>query len=300
MTRGDAHKIGEWVDYHARLGFGDFQIVLDGEVDDTEAVLKSLDVPATITVHRRPEIGEYADGLSAAQRKQQAAEWRQRHAAELEAGRIRGHDPLSWRQHQHFPEILAPYAEGERGRGWLALIDVDEFIVLRGYPSVRQVTHQPGAPRLRLLSFNVDTTGHDPGRPVLEQHTRRWSREDLLALDDQRWANRPKSIVRYRCARLTSTVHKISTGRQARPRSRAGPRAPFPDPAAGGRGHPVRRGGPDRHAAAGETARGRAVTPRRGPGSSGRRASGLGPCARLSAAPGPGLAVDPPVSGDRI
>ena len=214
MTRGDAHKIGEWVEYHARLGFGDFQIVLDGEVDDTEAVLESLDVPATITVHRRPEIGEYADGLSAAQRKQQAAEWRQRHAAELEAGRIRGHDPLSWRQHQHFPEILAPYAAGERGRGWLALIDVDEFIVLPGYRSVRQVTHQAGAPRLRLLSFNVDTTGHDPGRPVLEQHTRRWSRADLLALDDQRWANRPKSIVRYRCARLTSTVHKISTGRQ--------------------------------------------------------------------------------------
>ncbi len=57
MTRGDAHKIGEWVEYHARLCFGDFQIVLDGEVDYTEAVLESLDVPAIITVHRRPEIG---------------------------------------------------------------------------------------------------------------------------------------------------------------------------------------------------------------------------------------------------
>ena len=215
MTRGDAHKIGEWVEYHARLGFGDFQIVLDGEVDDTAGVLASLELPVEITVHRRPEIGEYSDGLSADERRVQFGEWRRRHAAELEAGQIRGHDPLAWRQHQRFPEILAPYSEGRRGRGWLSLIDVDEFIVLRGYRSIREVTHQPGAPRLRLFSLNVDTSGYDPTRPVLEQHTRRWSRDDLLALDDQRWANRPKSIVRYKCARLTSTVHKISTGRQA-------------------------------------------------------------------------------------
>lgn len=213
MSRGDAHKIGEWVQYHARLGFGDFQVVLDGEVDDTATVLKSLDVSATITVHRRPEVGEYPDGLSPAERQLQSVEWRARHAADLKARRIRGHDPLSWRQHQHIPPILEPYAEGERGRGWLALIDVDEFIVLRGYQGISDVTHRAGAPRLRFLSFNVDTTGHEPDRPVLEQHTRRWARDDLVALDDQRWARRPKSIVRYRCARLTSTVHKISTGR---------------------------------------------------------------------------------------
>lgn len=214
MSRGDAHKIGEWVDYHSRLGFGDFQIVLDGEVDDTEAVLKSLEVPATITVHHRPEVGEYSDGLTLAERQQQSAEWRARHAADLEAKRIRGHDPLSWRQHQHIPPVLAPYAEGAHGHGWLALIDVDEFLVLQDYGSIREVTHEAEAPRLRFLSFNVDTTGHDPGRPVLGQHSRRWAREDLLALEDQRWARRPKSIVHYRCAKLTSTVHKISTGRQ--------------------------------------------------------------------------------------
>ena len=87
-------------------------------------------------------------------------------------------------------------------------------MVLRSYGSIREVTAQAEAPRLRLLSFDVDTSGHDPTRPVLEQHTRRWAREDLLALEDTRWAKRPKSIVRYKCARLTSTVHKISTGRQ--------------------------------------------------------------------------------------
>lgn len=215
MTRGDAHRIAEWVEYHARLGFGDFQVVLDGERDDTATVLKSLDLPVSITLHPRSEVGEYADGFSAEERHQLALRWRERHKADLEAKRIRGRDPQSWRQHQYFSEILAPYAAGARGHGWLALLDVDEFIVLRGgYRSIRHVTHRAGAPRLRFLSFDVDTTGYDPDRPVLEQHTRRWSREELLALEDQRWANRPKSIVRYKCARLTSTLHKISTGRQ--------------------------------------------------------------------------------------
>jgi hypothetical protein len=214
MTRGDAHKIGEWVDYHAELGFDDFQIVLDGDVDGTEATLRSLEVPAVVTVHPRPEIGIYADGLTPGQYQLLRAEWQRQHAEQIAAKQIRGHDPLSWRQHQRIPEIMAPYAAGERGRGWLAFIDVDEYIVLRGYSGIRQVTQEAEAPRLRFLNFNVDTTGHDPARPVLEQHTRRWAREDLLALEDQRWANRPKSIVRYRCARLTSTVHKISTGRQ--------------------------------------------------------------------------------------
>jgi hypothetical protein len=213
MTRGDARKIGEWVEYHARLGFVDFQIVLDGDIDGTRETLESLDLPISMTLHERAEIGEYSDGFTAAERHQQAAEWRARNADALETKQMRGHDPLSWRQHQHFPGVMAPYEAGEHGRGWLALIDVDEFIVVAGEPSIRRVTHQAGAPRLQMLSFNVDTNGHDPERPVLEQHTRRWSREDLLALEDQRWARRPKSIVRYKCARLTSTVHKISLGR---------------------------------------------------------------------------------------
>ena len=67
-------------------------------------------------------------------------------------------------------------------------------------------------PRIRLLNFNVDTTGHDPSRPVLGQHSRRWSREDLLAAEDGRWAKRVKSLVRYRVAVLNATVHKINRG----------------------------------------------------------------------------------------
>ena len=212
LTRGDAHKIGEWIEYHSRLGFDDFQIILDGQVDDTQRVLKSLDVPATIGIHLRDEIGEYAEGLTPTERLAQTAAWRARHQEELAAGRMRGVDPLSWRQQMHFPGILAPYAAGDRGKGWLSLLDVDEYLVLRGPRNVREVTSAAEAPRIRFRSLDVDTTGHDPGRPVLSQHSRRWSFDDLVALPDPRWARRFKSLVRYRCARLTSTVHKISLG----------------------------------------------------------------------------------------
>ena len=215
LTRGDAAKIGEWVDYHARLGFEDFQIVLDGDVDGTEDVLRALDVPARVTVHPRAEVGEYYDGLAPQERRDRVLRWRAEHAEELESGAMRGIDALAWRQHRHLPEIFAPYAAGERGRGWLALIDVDEFIVLDGPESIGAVTAQATAPRLRFLNFNVDTSDHDPSRAVLEQHTMRWSREDVLAHPNHRWARRVKSIVRYRCARLDHSVHKISRGRHA-------------------------------------------------------------------------------------
>lgn len=216
LSRGDAHKIAEWVDHHARLGFEDFQVVLDGDVDGTEDVLRSLDVPASVTVHRRAEVGEYYDGLSPEERGERVRQWRERHAAELESGEVRGVDALAWRQHLHLPGVMAPYAAGERGRGWLAFIDVDEFVVLGQHRTIEELTAEATAPRLRLLSFDVDTRGHDPARPVLEQHTMRWSREDVVAHPDKRWARRVKSIVRYRCAVLDHTVHKISHGRFTR------------------------------------------------------------------------------------
>jgi Glycosyl transferase family 2 len=215
LSRGDAHKIGEWVDYHARLGFEDFQVVLDGDVDGTAEVLRGLDVPADITIHARAEVGDYYEGLPAAERRERVLAWRERHAAALESGAMRGNDAVSWRQHLHLPEVMAPYAAGERGRGWLAFIDVDEFIVLTTHGSIAELTAEATAPRLRFLNFNVDTTGHDPGRPVLEQHSVRWSREDVLAHPLKRWAQRCKSIVRYRCAELGSSVHRISRGRHA-------------------------------------------------------------------------------------
>ena len=241
MSRGDGHKIAEWVDFHARLGFEDFQVVLDGDVDGTAEVLRSLDVAAEITVHPRAEVGEYYEGLSPEERRHRVLEWRARNAEELESGRMRGRDALSWRQHLHLPEIFAPYADGARGRGWLALIDVDEFIVLTRHGSIGALTEEATAPRLRLLNFNVDTSGHDPARPVLEQHSMRWSREDLMAHPNKRWARRVKSLVRYRCARLDHTVHKISHGPSRAARPRHGAAAPLQDPARAGARHPLHR-----------------------------------------------------------
>jgi len=213
LSRGDAHKIAEWVDYHARLGFDDFQVVLDGDVDGTEEVLRALDVPAQVTVHPRAEVGEYYDGLSREERGRRVLQWREENAEALASGAMRGIDALSWRQHRHLPEIFAPSAAGERGRGWLTLIDVDEFIVLTQHRTIGELSAEATAPRLRFLNFNVDTTGHDPHRPVLEQHTVRWSREDVLAHPDHRWARRVKSMVRYRCAELNGSVHKLNKGR---------------------------------------------------------------------------------------
>ena len=213
MSRGDADKITEWLWYHAQLGFDDFQIILDGDVDGTEELLRTVDVPATITVHPRAEVGEYYEGLSHEERWERVLEWRAANADAIESGALRGKDAISWRQHLHLPEVLAPYEAGDRGRGWLALIDVDEFIVLREHGSIDELTRTAQAPRLRFLNFNVDTTGHDPSRPVLEQHSMRWSLEDLMAYEDQRWAQRVKSMVRYRFARLNSTIHKLNQGR---------------------------------------------------------------------------------------
>jgi hypothetical protein len=215
MTRGDAHKIAEWVDHHARLGFSDLQIVLDGDVDGTGQVLEALadEVPARITLHRRAEQGEYFDGLAPAERHERVRAWREQYADPLASGEMRGVDPLAWRQHQHIAELMTPYAAGRRGVGWLAFFDVDEFLVLRGHRSVGELLREVRAPRARFHSFDVDTTGHDPARPVLDQHTWRWGWEDLASHPQPRWARRVKSIVRYRAAVLSSTVHKISRGR---------------------------------------------------------------------------------------
>ena len=125
---------------------------------------------------------------------------------------MRGTDALAWRQHQHFGPILAPYAAGERGKGWLGLIDVDEFVVLTQHRTIGELTVEQTRPRVRFLNFNVDTTGYDPSRPVLEQHSFRWSREDLLATRTRAGRSGSKSLVRYRYARLNATVHKINRG----------------------------------------------------------------------------------------
>lgn len=212
MSRGDAHKIVEWLTFHVGLGFSDFQIVLDGDIDGTGDLLRSLDVGAHITVHPRAEIGEYYDGLEADERRRRVLAWREKHAAKVASGEMKGVDALSWRQHLHLPEVMAPYAAGERGRGWLALIDVDEFLVLTEESRIEDLTAGVSDSRLGFTSFDVDTRGHDPSRPVLEQHSMRWSYDDMLAHPERKWSRRVKSMVRYRKAVLNHSVHKINRG----------------------------------------------------------------------------------------
>lgn len=211
LSRGDADRLPEWVTYHARLGFEEFHVILDGLVDDSDEVLESLDVGARVVVHRCAEEGVYLDGLSPADRAAAVRRWREENAEMLAALPHRAVDPVALRQRQRVPPVLAQVTEGRRG--WVSFIDADEFIHLPGGGSVRDLTGAATAPRLQLYSFDVDTTGHDPSRPYLEQHTRRWSRADVEAHPDGRWATRVKSIVRFRAAAPFKSIHRISIGR---------------------------------------------------------------------------------------
>ncbi len=166
QSRGDAARIAEWVDYHHRLGFDDFQIILDGLVDDTDRVLAGLDLPARIDVHRYPEEGEYFDGLPAAERARRVAQWRVDNAEWRATLKGKALDPIAVRQFRRIPEVLAPYAAGDRGRGWVAFIDVDEFLHLpapRVHPRPRPRGDRPAAalPELQRRHDRVTTR---PGR----------------------------------------------------------------------------------------------------------------------------------------
>ncbi len=213
QSRGDAARIAEWMTYHQRLGFDDFQVILDGLVDDTDEVLGELDLPARIDVHRYPEEGDYFDGLPADERARRVAQWRVDNAEWRATLKGKALDPIAVRQFRRIPEVLAPYAAGDRGRGWVAFIDVDEFLHLPRHESIRALAREATAPRLRFLNFNVDTSGHDPARPVLEQHTLRWAREDVVQHPNSAWVNRVKSMVRYRKSLPFFSVHRISRGR---------------------------------------------------------------------------------------
>jgi Glycosyl transferase family 2 len=215
QSRGDASRLAEWVTYHSRLGFEEIHVILDGLIDDSDEVLESLDVaddvPARVVVHRYPEEGVYYDGLSPEERMRVVQQWRQDNAEMLAALPHKAVDPQSLRQRRRVTEVLGTITEGRRG--WVAHIDADEFIHLPGGGSIRDLTRAADTPRLRFLSFDVDTAGHDPSRPVLDQHRVRWAREDVEAHPDSRWATRVKSMVRFRVALPLRSLHRINAGR---------------------------------------------------------------------------------------
>lgn len=211
QTRGDAPRLAEWVRHHCALGFEEFHVILDGEVDDSADVLASLDVDAEVVVHRYPEEGVYYDGLSPTERAAVVAQWREDNAEMLAALPYNPVDPQSHRQRQRVGAVLERITEGRRG--WVAHFDTDEFIHLPGGGTIRDLTDAATAPRLQFLSFDVDTTGHDWDRGFLEQHSRRWARADVESHPDGRWATRVKAMVRYRAALPLRSLHRITFGK---------------------------------------------------------------------------------------
>ena len=211
QTRGDGPRLAEWVDYHAALGFDEFHFVLDGIIDDSMDVLRSLDVPAQIELHPYPEEGDYLDGLAPDVRLQRILEWRERHADELAALPYAAIDPQSHRQFRRIREVIPQIITGRRG--WIAHIDCDEFINIASGDPIQSLTEGSRVPRLQFLSFNVDTTGFDPTLPVLAQQGPRWSRKAVEEHPDHRWATRVKSMVRFRAATPFRSIHRMSFGR---------------------------------------------------------------------------------------
>ena len=214
QSRGDAARIAEWVTYHHRLGFDDFQIILDGLVDDTDEVLAGprparADRPCTAT----PRRATTSTACPPAERARRVAQWRVDNAEWRATLKGKALDPIAVRQFQRIPEVLAPYAAGDRGRGWVALHRRRRVPAPARYDSIRDLARAATMPRLRFLNFNVDTSGHDPARPVLEQHTLRWAREDVVQHPNSAWVNRVKSMVRYRKCLPFFSVHRISRGR---------------------------------------------------------------------------------------
>jgi Glycosyl transferase family 2 len=208
MSRGDEHRLAEWIGYHARIGFDEFNIVLDNPIDNSEALLNDLKSQYRITVSTRAPIGEYYDGMTVAERWARVKLWRVEHAEEVEASGLPINDSLSWRQHRHLPEVLGTYTDRT---GWVSVLDVDEFITLSPGRSISDVLGDAKATRVRLLSFDVDTSDHDPARGYLEQHHHRWAREDLIAYG-KGWDTRVKSIVRMSAALPLASVHPVSRG----------------------------------------------------------------------------------------
>ncbi|SDP53041.1 Glycosyl transferase family 2 [Arthrobacter sp. ok909] len=210
MSRGDSPRLREWVEYHSRLGFDDFYIILDNPVDDSEQVLLSLDVPAKITIDVRAASGDYYDGLTPAERWARVLAWRKANESRLTALGLPVVDPLALRQLEYFREVLSTVYAGN-GDSWVAVIDLDEFIALPGGRRIQDITSAARSPRVRFLNFNFDTSGNDDTRPFLAQHTMRWAREDVEAYG-QGWEHRVKTIARNDALLPFTSVHPISKG----------------------------------------------------------------------------------------
>lgn len=212
MSRGDAPRLRDWLEYHASIGFTHFHMVLDNPIDDSEAILRevarSVDVCCEIIV-KSPH-GMYLDGLSAGESWERIKAWRAANDARIKESSLPIIDPLSDRQYIYFQEEIEKLAQ-VYPNDWLALIDVDEYISIPDTNDIKSlVASFPDIHRLRFLNFNFDMRGWDGSSPV-RNRVHRWAREDIEALGSG-WETRAKSMVKLSHALPISSVHSISHG----------------------------------------------------------------------------------------
>lgn len=217
MSRGDESRIEEWVRYHAAIGITDFYVILDDPIDDTESVLKKVcdELKVGLQIDIKEAFGEYYNELPAEEWRVRNSAWRENLVRTNQDPSLSKHSALAHRQSMYFPEVLAHYDERSKAgeHGWLALIDVDEFIVPLKWPDIPTMTKSfPEANRLRFLNFNFDTSNHDPAKPFLEQHVYRWSREGIEAFG-KGWDKRVKTIAWWGNLTPYAGVHRLSKGK---------------------------------------------------------------------------------------
>lgn len=211
MSRGDEHRVADWLDYHHSIGFTNFHIILDNPIDDTKKVASDLAASRgfSLTIKELEPDGEYYDDLTAAERWTAIQRWKERHSEEIEQMGLPIVDPLSMRQYKYLPTELSLLSSGG-SNDWLALIDVDEYIVLPGTSHISTLTRASNSPRLRFLNFNFDMSQWDQSTNV-RAFTQRWSRKEVEGFG-KGWQNRVKTIARCDHLLPLVSVHAISRG----------------------------------------------------------------------------------------
>ncbi|OMH24527.1 hypothetical protein BKD30_08075 [Tersicoccus phoenicis] len=210
MSRGDAPRLAEWVNYHQNLGFDEFYVVLDNPVDNSADILSAL--PGDIVVDERPPYDVYWSGeeyVDQPRRWDLMKAWRAERSAGLERWNLPIGDPQTLRQTLYLAGVLNLYAV--RGDCWVTVLDVDEFLVVPSGGSIRDLTGVATAPRLRFKNYNVDTREWQIGTPLLASCVNRWHQDDIDAYG-KGWQHRVKSLVRHDALLPFVSVHAVSRG----------------------------------------------------------------------------------------
>jgi hypothetical protein len=212
MSRGDSSRLKDWLEYHCQIGFDEFYIFLDNPIDDSENIISDFSRNFDVEVHVEilPPCGEYFDGLSGEERWEKVKQWRLENSDKIKRTGLPIVDPLSFRQYDNIPRILSSYSKCGQD-GWLALFDVDEYIVIQDGGSIPELIDSIDSPRIRLLNFNFDMREWDKESSVRDKKFR-WSRDNIQSFGNE-WQNRFKSIVRFDCLVPLVSVHGISKGK---------------------------------------------------------------------------------------